>query len=593
MRVRLNQWNTLKNQMLVGFLFVMMIILFVVGIITFDSVSRLLMNNAERHIQQTAIQANGRLEAVLNQIDSLTTQVATTPYVQELLLEELNGKQATFYERQRLITSTKIVQTYADGITSVEMYSSQNRRLFPLDEISLDMKVSLDWIMRAREGKGRLLWIGIDPLEPNTVLAIRSITLIDQWFMTGGYLLVRMDKGAFEINEPLSGEAGKETMLVVDQNYNLIANNDDRFSTVNIKLLIDTDQSWVTIGQETYMLVKQKSDVTGWTFLILTPVSAITEGISVLRTAILVSAGIGTLLFIVLSFLMSTIITRPIFKLIKTMRGARLGGMKPIAAQLTSTIEINELNYTYNKMVEHMNELIELVYEKEIIQSRTELKALQAQIHPHFLFNTLEALYWALQEKEEEELAEYVVAMADLFRYTITGPNKEERVTLQDELEHIEHYLLIMKMRMGDRLNWTISSLPEYESVEMPKLLIQPLVENAILHGIEGKIGPGNVSVIVKLAEDKKHLVVTVKDDGRGIDVDTLRTIVNALDTGLYPSSKGSGMGIFNVQKRLKLYYSSGSGQEQTGGLSIQSTDHEGTSVSLRLPIETGEDRHV
>ncbi|WP_410771257.1 sensor histidine kinase [Fontibacillus sp. BL9] len=588
MRLRLNRWYTLKNQMLVGFLFVMMIILFVVGIITFDSVSRLLKNNAEKHIQQTAIQANGRLEAVLNQIDSLTTQVATDQYVQELLLNERNGKLATFSERQKLLASMKIVQTYADGITSVEMYSSENRRLFPLDGSSLDKKVSLEWIVKARESKGRIVWVGIDPMEPNTVLAIRSISLIDQWFMPGGYLLVRMDREAFKISESLSGGAGKEAMLVVGQNYTLIAANDERFSAVNIKPLIEADEPWVSIGKEKYMLVKQQSVVTGWTFLILTPVSAITDGISVLRTAIFVSAGIGTLLFIVLSFLMSTIITRPIFKLIKTMRSARLGGLKPIATQISSTIEINELNHTYNQMVEHMNELIELVYEKEIIQSRTELKALQAQIHPHFLFNTLEALYWALQERQEEELAEYVVAMADLFRYTITGPNKEEWVTLEDELEHIERYLLIMKMRMGERMTWSISSLPAYASVKMPKLLIQPLVENAILHGFESKIGAGSVSVTVTLADDNMHLVVTVEDDGKGMDDEMLRTIVNALQTGKIPSAKGSGMGIFNVQQRLRLYYGSDSEEERTG-LSIRSGNHGGTAVSLRLPIQTGE----
>uniref|UniRef100_A9U6Q4 Predicted protein n=1 Tax=Physcomitrium patens TaxID=3218 RepID=A9U6Q4_PHYPA len=256
------------------------------------------------------------------------------------------------------------------------------------------------------------------------------------------------------------------------------------------------------------------------------------------------------------------------------MRSARLSGLKP-TVQISSTIEINELNHSYNQMVEHMNELIGLVYEKEILQSRTELKALQAQIHPHFLFNTLEALYWSLMEKDEDELAEYVVAMADLFRYTITGPGKEEWVRLEDELEHIERYLLIMKMRLGDRLSWSISSPPALASVPMPKLLIQPLVENAILHGIEGRIGPGKVSVGVSLSADQMHLVVTVTDDGKGIDEDNLRRIVTALQTGMTPPFKGSGMGIFNVQQRIKLYY--GGDRPDESGLAIDSQIHRGT----------------
>lgn len=586
MLIKLNKYNTLRNQMLLGFLFVMLIILFVVGIVNFDSVSKLLRTNAEKHIQQTAVQANGRLEAVLNQIDSLTTQVATNTYVQQLLLNEQNGKLATFSERQALLSSIKIVQTYADGIQSVEMYSGSNRRLFPLDGGDLDNKISQQWIDTARAQKGRIVWVGIDPMDPDSVLAIRSISLMDQWFRPGGYLLVRMNREVFKITESLTTDGGRETMLLVDRNDSLIAANDDPFTSQEIKPLIDEERPIVTIGKQKYMLVTQQSEVTGWTLLILTPMEAITSGISVLRTAILVSAGIGTLLFILLSFLLSTMITRPVFKLIKTMRSARLGGLRPIT-HISSTIEINELNHSYNQMVEHMNELIKLVYEKEIIQSRTELKALQAQIHPHFLFNTLEALYWSLLEKQEDMLAEYVVAMSDLFRYTITGPNKDEWVTLGDELEHIERYLLIMKMRFGDRITWSITSSPDYASIPMPKLLIQPLVENAVLHGVESRIGPGTVTVDVRLSGDLRHLAVTVSDNGKGMEEDMLQRIVSALETGQMPSSKGSGVGILNVQQRIKLYYG-GDGREQPG-LTIRSVYNEGTQISLTIPIQMGE----
>lgn len=583
LRQRLNRWNTLRNQMLVGFLCVMIVILCVVGIVTFDSVSRLLKTNAERHIQQTAVQASGRLDAVLNQIDSLTTQVATDPYVQKLLMNEKNGKHATFTERQALQASIKLVQTYADGIASVEMYSSENRRLFPLDEGSLDKKVSQHWIQMAKENKGRIVWIGTDPMDTDTVLAIRSVSLMDQWFSHGGYVLVRMNREAFRLDESLAaGNEGNETMLVVGQNYSLIASNDGRFQAGEVKALIDAVESWVTIGNEKYMLIKQQSGVTGWTFLILTPVSAITDGISVLRTAILVSAGIGTLLFIVLSFFMSTLITRPIFKLIKTMRGARLGGLKP-TAHISSTIEINELNRTYNRMVEHMNDLIKLVYEKEILQSRTELKALQAQIHPHFLFNTLEALYWSLLEKQEEELAEYVVAMADLFRYTISGPNKDEWVTLEDELEHIERYLVIMKMRMGERLTWSISAPAAFATVGMPKLLIQPLVENAVLHGIEGVIGPAEISITVSLSDSGTELEIAVEDNGKGMDDAVLERINAALVTGQIPSAKGSGVGILNVYQRMKLYFGEVGHEEPR--LLICGGNPKGTRVVLFIPF--------
>lgn len=111
-------------------------------------------------------------------------------------------------------------------------------------------------------------------------------------------------------------------------------------------------------------------------------------------------------------------ITKPILNLIKVMRNSKFGTLKP-STVTSATLEIRELNNTYNQMVDRMNELVEVVYQKEILQSRTELKALQSQINPHFLFNTLEAFYWALDEKGEDELAESVIAMSGLFRYVI------------------------------------------------------------------------------------------------------------------------------------------------------------------------------
>lgn len=581
---KLSKFNTLRNQMLFGFLLVMIIILALVGIITFDSVSNLLKSKAEVHIQQTAVQANGRLEGMLQQIDSLTTVVSTNPYVQSLLLNELNGQRATFAERQALLPIVNIVQTYTDGVKSVEIYGQDRRRLFPLDEAKLEDKISEERIGLATAEKGGIIWFGIDPADAESVLAIRRISLMDSNFEPGGYLLARIKRGVFSFQSPLSGDGEAESMLLVGSDGKIIASNDPAITEKDAAALYHSETATIETGDQTYIVVRQRSAVTGWTLFILTPMGTVTQGISVLRTAILASAGIGTVLFILLSLLLSTIITRPVFRLIKTMRGARLGVLKPTDI-VSSTIEINELNRTYNQMVDNINELIRLVYEKELLQSRTELKALQAQINPHFLFNTLEALYWSLQEKSEDELAEFVVAMSDLFRYTIGGPGKGEWVTLNDELEHIERYLLIMKMRFGERLSWRILTSPEFGAVRLPKLLIQPFVENAILHGVEKQIGSGTVTVSVARTEREDELAITVEDDGAGMDEETLRSILEGLEKGQVVSRK-SGMGIANVYRRIKLYF----GEEAEGAcpISIRSRAGEGTSVRLKISMTAG-----
>lgn len=252
---------------------------------------------------------------------------------------------------------------------------------------------------------------------------------------------------------------------------------------------------------------------------------------------------------------------------------------------VSSTMEIHKLNEVYNQMVYRLNELTQEVYEKEIMQSRTELKALQSQINPHFLFNTLEAFYWSLEDKGDEEMARMVVAMSRLFRYIISSPNQNEWVTLADELEHAERYLRIMEMRLGDRLTWEIQLSDSMRMVKIPKLLIQPLVENAILHGVESRIGPGKVSVRVDASTKEGLVHIEVRDDGPGMDDQRLQSVVHALNGGPAVSDKGTGVGLINVDRRLKLYFGNQLGK--ACGLSVKSEMGEGTIIGINIPKDT------
>ncbi|OKP83108.1 histidine kinase [Paenibacillus sp. P32E] len=580
---KIKELNTLRNQIFIGFLLVMLVIIAVSGAFVYNRVSFLLKNNAERHIQQTAVQANGRLDALIDQIDSLTEQVANHPTVQQLLTEELNGKSVSFNQRQSLLQIVSSYQAYMPSVGSLELYTADYRLLFPIKEGSLGTRISNPYITEANTQKGRLVWIGVDPNDDGSLLAIRQVSLMDRWFSRGGYLIARIQRSYFQLDDPLSGSDGGESVLLVNDEGQLLGGSEDPKPEL-LPLLASEDQT-VSFQDKEYVQVKLRSDKTNWTLLVLTPVSYVTKGISILRTVLLVSGGIGTLLFLLLSFVLSTMITRPIIHLIRAMRKSRLGVLTP-NSETVSTMELRELNYTYNGMIANMNDLIRVVYEKEVLQSRTELKALQAQINPHFLFNTLEAFNWSLEEKGEEELAGLVVIMSRLFRYIIGNSSSDEWVTLGEEMEQVKRYLKIMEMRMGDRLSWNIQlELPE-AAVPVPKLLIQPIVENAILHGVEGRVGNGAVSVIVTPSTREGWTRISIQDDGPGMDSDTLKSLYVALEGGPSISSKGTGIGLVNVQRRLKLYYRA-EGTEMEG-MRIESNRSEGTVITFEIPNDGG-----
>ncbi len=565
----------MRNQILVVFLIVMAIVLLIVGSLTFKQVSNMLKNNGEKQIQQTAIEANGRLESLYEQVNTASKLVMTNDKIQDILSNTYLGKKVTFAELQQARSNVNTLQANTEGIFSFEFYSTKLGRLLPNDDTRLTTRIGTKWIQQAEEANGRLVWIGEDPRNSDYILAVRRVNLMSHDYANGGYLLVRIYHNYFQLVNQDNNNI-KQYSILLDKDLKPILSNYDG----SIKPIINSKQSIISLNQKDYMVTKQSSKDTGWTLFILTPVKALTDGVGVLRMGIIFSGIIGFIIFFISSYFLSTIITKPIIKLTKTMQKAGEGSLS-MNPYVPTVNEINELNSTYNQLVKETNHLIKMVYQKEIIRSQSELKALQAQINPHFLFNTLDALRWSLDDKEEEELADLVIAMSNLFRYTITKQTDSDWVTIKEEIKHIEDYLEIMKMRFGDQLNWQFNIASEWESVKIPKLLIQPLVENAVLHGAGNTVKPCTVTVSIQPSTDEQYLGIMIHDDGPGMDEDKLDFVKRSMQEGGGASMKGNGMAISNVFKRLELYYHA----EIKRGLTITSKVNHGTTISFEIPV--------
>jgi two-component system, sensor histidine kinase YesM len=580
---RLQKWNTLRNQILVVFLIVMAIVLLIVGSLTFNQVSNMLKNNGEKQIQQTAIEANGRLESLYEQVNTASKLVMTNDTIQGILSKAYIGKKVSFAELQQAKGTVSTIQANTEGIFSFEIFTKNENRLLPNDDSSLTAHIGKKWIKQADESKGRLVWIGEDPYNSDYILALRRVNLMGTDYANGGYLLVKIYHNYFQLANQ-DDQGTNQFSILLDKDLKPILSNYDGPLTP----IINNNQSIISLDHKDFMVTKQSSKNTNWTLIILTPVKALTKGISILRTGIILSGIIGFFIFFISSYFLSTIITRPIIKLTKTMQKASEGSLS-LNPYVPTVNEINELNITYNQLVKETNHLIKMVYQKEIIRSQSELKALQAQINPHFLFNTLDALRWSLDDKEEEELAELVISMSNLFRYTITKQTDGDWVSIKEEIKHIEDYMDIMKMRFGDQLNWHLNINPEWQNVKIPKLLIQPLVENAVLHGAGNTLNPCTVTVSIHPSADHDYVEIFVNDDGPGMNQDKLNFVRRSMQEGGGPSINGNGMAIPNVYKRLQLYYH----DRLKRGLTITSEVNIGTTISFEIPVKMEEKRVV
>ncbi len=242
--------------------------------------------------------------------------------------------------------------------------------------------------------------------------------------------------------------------------------------------------------------------------------------------------------------------------------------------------ELDTLAENLNTMTEQIDVLIKKNMEEQKNFQKAEMKALQAQITPHFLYNTLDTIVWLAEEEHTEEVVRITKAFSDFLRISLSRGH--EWITISQELDHIKNYLTIQKIRYADILNYKIDvdeSLLEYKII---KLVLQPLVENAIYHGIKNKRGRGILNVSIHYA-DKSHqkICFTVEDNGAGFTEERLGQVRNELRTGAEDSEKLSSVyGLYNVNKKLKLYYG-----DLTEGILIESETGKGSRISFTIPI--------
>lgn len=302
------------------------------------------------------------------------------------------------------------------------------------------------------------------------------------------------------------------------------------------------------------------------------------EGIRTdVRTALRTSVFVFTaILFGVVMFSRKIMIsiTEPIRRLSAVTKLAGSGDFD-VRAQEGSGDELAVLNASFNQMVEKIGQLVEHIRLEQITLRQTELKVLQAQINPHFLYNTLDSIIWLAEAGKNEQVVQMVSALSDFFRTTLS--KGRDYITLHEEETHIRSYLQIQKFRYRDILEYEIDIPRRIWQYPILKLTLQPLVENALYHGIKNKRGVGHIYVIAREEEDQ--ILFYVRDDGIGLKPDKLSHVRTRISQGQTErGGDSSGFGLVNVNQRLKLNY----GEEY--GLKIESVYGEGTEVMAVIP---------
>lgn len=330
----------------------------------------------------------------------------------------------------------------------------------------------------------------------------------------------------------------------------------------------------------TLLFMYQSSTFTGWRTVGVFPTRDSISEVRQIQFYVVSFVFVVCLFGLSASLWFSRSIAQPIFRLMSYMRRAETGNLRP-GRWSDRADEIGMLGNSYNRMLAQIRELISLNELRERQKRDAEMRSLQEHIKPHFLYNTLDTIHWMARKEGAEDVSGMVGALSRLFRIGLS--KGQDYIPLHSEIEHMTSYLQIQQTRYRDRLQYTLNIPEDLRNLFVLKLLLQPLIENAIYHGIKGRRGPGHIRVEARLEHNR--LLLTVQDNGAGMSNERLAEMQQLLEAPLAsleassPGMTGKSYGMLNVQARLRLSF----GDEY--GIVLESQEGEGTSVTIIHPL--------
>lgn len=521
------------------------------------------------------------IESELKKMERLSFRIATDHELQERLNTVATSE--SDYDRYNAID--KLIKERLPVLGSLEKYVRSLQLYDYWDEehaagtnpIRSSPERIQEIVGKAAEYNGGHRWL--EPIDTDTSLVlVREIRAIDNSnFLTHlGTIAIRIDTRAL-MNDFARGLNSSHASFLITEGENLVYPQESELPVHHDELRIPSQQGFMTAELEgnRYFITYMPSQYLNWTYTVLIPYDVIFNAILRVKNTVWIIYAVLLVIAIIAAVRVSRGITRPIESLNTKMKRVQFGNFDmedvPQDTELYMD-EAGQLHRNFRIMVNRIHELIRENYLKQLTIKDSEFRALQAQINPHFLYNTLESINWLAKMEGHQHISRMVESLGFLLRSSFSL--KAPLITLLQEIEIVRNYITIQKIRFEERLDFAIDIPQSLMNTEIPKLSLQPLVENSVNYALEQMID--TCVIRIKAESDAHRLLLTVQDNGPGIDP----AIMDKLASGKV-QARGSGVGLHNIDERIKLLF----GAEY--GLEIDSQQAEGTRVTLILPLRT------
>lgn len=556
-------------------------------------------NERGKYEEENLVNMEAYLNSYLEEVDSIAKNVNYNYYLQDYLETVIKeeddyvdsgiGKNMRSYEMSSQAFSDTLLSR-AD-ISSIMIFGKKkmllNRSMYTYQKVALDYS-KLDWYAKAVAKPQDAIITG-----PNrhsffdTDDEVISLSREVQSYENGtfrGVILINLNMN--KITEICNSfqEKQENFICIINDKGELVyeqQNGRERFAFDEKEnrqelntALGKTKESCFRLNYrgEKYLVTRTDMKTTGWTLVSMVPYKSVMAETMAISGVMILAVAITLIVTLLLLNRILTGVVKPLKKLEKYMVQVNPDNMDQRMEILTDD-EIGHLSMKFNQMMDRIRNLKEQVIEEQEDKRKYELQALQAQINPHFLYNTLDSIIW-MAETNDSNIVAMTEALAKLFRISLNKGNEE--ISLERELEHVKNYLIIQSMRYADKFTYEISAEPGVERCRTIKLILQPIVENCIYHGIKKKRGTGKITI--RAYRREQNLIIEVSDDGCGMPEEICRKILS--DEIESENISGSGIGVKNVNERIQLRFG------KKYGLSYSSEEGVGTTVTYVLPYK-------
>ena len=578
----LMRFRSVRTSIVVSFGALVAFALFTYFIISLQYTQSTVLENSTEYTSQLIGQVNNDIDSYISYMENISFIVANNSDVRDYLFTENLTWERSEQLQERIVTLFQTVSDTREDITNIALLPDRREPLINDGRAELNPYTDiaeLEWYQKALAAEGQAV-ISTSHVQNAiaekydwVVTLSRSITNKASPGVQGVFFVDLNYNSISDLCERISlGDRGY--IYILDENGGIVYHPQQQliYSGMKDELIsevMDTDaSSFLTEDGRLYTV--SRSEATGWIVVGVSYVSELMAGADEARVTYLLVAMVLLAVAMLLAFVLSDKITRPIKSLELSMKEVEKGNFSHVALEVRENNEIGRLSRNFNTMTREIQNLMEQSEKEQQAKRKYELKVLQSQINPHFLYNTLDSIIWMAEWGKNQEVVKMTSSLARLLRRSIS--NEQEVVTIEEEIDYTEAYLTIQKMRYQDKLEYEIEVDPDIRKEETVKLVLQPVVENAIYHGIKYKEGKGLIQI--RGFREEGSIILRVQDDGRGMDQDTLEHIFekHVRDT------KSNGVGLQNVHERIRLYYGT------AYGLSFESEPGKGTTVRIRLP---------